>query len=107
VAYGNGVFVAVANGTDQVMTSTDNGVTWTAGIAASDNYWTSVTYGNGVFVAVSYDGASQVMTSTDGVTWTARTAASVSGWFSVAYGNGVFVAVAATNQVMTSSLVTS
>jgi hypothetical protein len=106
VAYGNGVFVAVASsGTSRVMTSTNNGETWTARSAAAANSWRSVTYGNGVFVAVASDGTNQVMTSTDGETWTAGTASEASFWSSVAYGNGVFVAVATfgTNRVMTST----
>ncbi|MBU6329729.1 MAG: fibronectin type III domain-containing protein [Acidobacteria bacterium] len=105
VAYGNGVFVAVADsGTNRVMTSPD-GVTWTARTASEANNWSSVAYGNGVFVAVAGNGTNRVMTSSDGVTWTARTAAAANAWKSVAYGNGVFVAVAdnGTNRVMTSS----
>ena len=108
VAYGNGVFVAVAaSGTNQVMTSSDNGVTWVARTAAEVNVWGSVAYGNGVFVAVSQNGTNQVMTSSDnGETWVARAAAEDNSWQSVAYGNGVFFAVAfgtSQNQVMTSS----
>ena len=104
VAYGNGVFVAVAeDGASQVMTSPD-GVTWTARTAAAASSWDSVTYGNGVFVAVAYDGTNRVMTSPDGVTWTARSAAEANNWTSVTYGNGLFVAVAgdAASRAMTS-----
>ena len=54
VTYGNGLFVAVAysGSGNRVMTSPD-GITWTIGTSAADNYWTSVTYGNGIFVAVA------------------------------------------------------
>jgi hypothetical protein len=105
VAYGNGVFVAVASdGSSRVMTSTD-GETWTARTAAEANSWRSVVFGNGVFVAVASTGTNQVMTSTNGETWTARSAAGRNSWNSVVYGNGVFVAVAGsgTNRVMTST----
>jgi hypothetical protein len=104
VAYGNGLFVAVANnGTNRVMTSPD-GVTWIARSAAGANQWQSVTYGNGLFVAVSSTGTNRVMTSPDGVTWIARSAAEANEWRSVTYGNGLFVAVSddGTNRVMTS-----
>jgi hypothetical protein len=96
VAYGNGVWIAVArNGTNRVMRSTNGGMTWTAIAAAEQNSWRSVAYGNGVWVAVSGDGTNQVMRSTnDGVTWTAIAAAEQNLWQSVAYGNGVWIAVA-------------
>ena len=104
VAYGNGVFVAVARtGTNRVMTSPD-GVTWTTRTAAVQSGWYAVTYGNGLFVAVSENA---VMTSPDGVTWTARTSAIACDECEVrvTFGNGVFVAVASggTNRVMTST----
>jgi hypothetical protein len=107
VAYGNGLFVAVATSGagNRVMTSPD-GVTWTARTSAADNLWRSVAYGNGLFVAVAYSGTgNRVMTSPDGITWTARTSAADNEWMSVAYGNGLFVAVAQTgagDRVMTS-----
>jgi hypothetical protein len=107
VAYGDGVFVAVAiSGANRVMTSTNNGETWTARSASEANVWVSVAYGNGLFVAVSLIGTNLVMTSTNGETWTARSAAEANSWRSVTYANGVFVAVAGsgTNRVMTSGV---
>ncbi len=103
VAYGNGLWVAVAStGTgNRVMTSPD-GITWTIRTSAADNQWNSVAYGNGLFVAVA--GGNQVMTSPDGINWTIRTTPLDNFWLSVAHSNGRFVAVANTgtgNQVMT------
>ena len=66
VAYGNGLFVAVAyTGTgNRVMTSPD-GITWTSRTSAADNSWNSVAYGNGLFVAVASSGTgNRVMTAT-------------------------------------------
>jgi outer membrane protein OmpA-like peptidoglycan-associated protein len=66
VTYGRGVFLALAafGDTERMMTSTDNGQTWT-GRFAPLRYWRSIAFGNGVFVAVSYDGGSrQIMRST-------------------------------------------
>ncbi len=102
VTYGNGLFVALTNGS-AVMTSID-GINWTARTAPQSNNWGSITYGNGLFVAVSQNGTNRVMTSPDGITWTLRNATEANQWRSVTYGNGLFVAVASngTNRVMTS-----
>ena len=105
IAYGNGVYVAVAESGDgqRVMTSSD-GVTWTLRTPLTEALsWKSVTFGAGLFVAVS-DG-NDVMTSPDGITWTRRTPASRISWWSVTFGGGQFVAVARLgdgNRVMTS-----
>lgn len=108
IAYGNGIFVAVADGGDgqRVMTS-ENGVDWILHTPiAGDLSWKSITFGNGLFVAVAYTGAgNRVMTSTDGITWTSRTPSSSISWWSVTFGNGLFVAVSnggVGNRVMTS-----
>ncbi len=109
VAFGNGVFVAITDRdvTNQVMRSTDNGVSWTAVASpATRKGWQSVTYGAGKFVAVAITGTGQrVMTSDDdGQTWTLRDTPADNNWYSVSYGNGLFVAVAdsGTDLVMTS-----
>lgn len=108
VAYGNGLFVAVAeSGTgNRVMTSPD-GITWTSRTSAADNDWSSVTFGNGLFVAVAGSGSgNRVMTSLDGINWSIRTSTADVIWRSVTYGNGLFVAVGGRpgvgNLVMTS-----
>jgi len=107
IAYGNGLFVAVAySGTgNRVMTSPD-GINWTTRTPAADRNWFDITYGNGLFVAVASSGTGdRVMTSPDGITWTIRTSAADNNWDSVTYGNGLFVAVAHSgtgNRVMTS-----
>ena len=112
VAYGGGVFVAVARaitGTQYVVTSPD-GVTWTPRIEAELNQWYSVIYGDGAFIVVSLalggGGQSRVMTSTDGgITWVSRKANIANQWSSVVYGNDMFVAVSrdGANRVMTST----
>jgi hypothetical protein len=106
VAYGDGVWVAVAfEGDDRVMRSTDNGATWTAVEVPEKNSWFSVAYGGGVFVAVSEDGENRVIRSEDnGETWESVQAAAEIEWCSIAYGRGVWVAVSRTgdNQIMRS-----
>ncbi len=92
VAYGNGVFVAVA-WSSGVTYSTD-GSTWTSANLPNSARWYSVTYGNGMFVAVA-NSSSEAAYSTNGSTWTvASLPGSAALWNSVTYGNGVFVAVA-------------
>ena len=73
--------------TSRVMTSDDNGTTWTYRTAAQDYKWESVTYGDGVWVAVSSSGTgNRVMTSPDGITWTSRNSIGDFEWVSVSYG---------------------
>lgn len=107
IAYGNGVFVAVAStGTGNRVMTSPNGITWTSRTSAADNNWMAVAFGGGLFVAVANSGTgNRVMTSPNGITWTARTSAADNDWRGVTYGNGLFVAVGATgtgNRVMTS-----
>ena len=96
--------------TDQIMTSTDGGVTWTVtDTGASVNDWKSICWANtlGLFVAVA-DGAgtARVITSPDGATWTQRTDSATNTWKSICWSEdlGLLVAVAAagTNRCMTS-----
>ena len=91
VAYGNGIFVAVARNGGSA-TSPD-GITWTVNAAVSGNpNFSTVTFGGGKFVAdtdtyVTY-------TSSNGVTWTQGSSISSSPIFrSMTYGNATYVAV--------------
>lgn len=103
MAYGNGLFVAVAeNGTgNRVMTSPD-GITWTSRTSAADNGWDEIIYTGDLFVAVATSGpGSRVMTSPDGITWTLRASANDSAtWAALAYGNNR-IAAAANNVAQT------
>lgn len=102
---GNSTYVAVAtSGTNQIMRSSDNGLSWTSQPALEANSWIGVTYGNGLFVAVASTGTHRVMTSPDGITWTLVTAPGTGSWRDITYGNGLFVAVSNTSggSVMTS-----
>lgn len=109
VAFGNDIYVAVAeSGTNRIMTSPD-GVAWTARAAPGGSVlWRGLTFGNDTFVAVGerVGSTSNVMTSTDGISWLLRSSAFNSPINAVTFGNGVFVAVAGSvsvnTQVMTS-----
>lgn len=89
IAFGNGMFVAVADFGTHAASSPD-GITWTARTLPWWGQWKSVAYGNGMFVAVSHlDGVAA--TSLDGITWTLHS--SGYDWSSITYGNGVFAVV--------------
>lgn len=97
IAYGNGIFVAVAlSGTNRTMRSIDDGVTWTRYESSGEsNEWIYVAYGNGLFVAVARSGTRVTMKSVDGITWQGiAEPTGTSTWKCVTYGNEVFVAVA-------------
>ena len=70
VAYGNGVFVAVAYEPyeNQVMYSLD-GENWQLTASAEIRSWNTLTYGNDKFVVLPFDNSNRVMYSFDGVTW--------------------------------------
>ncbi len=91
VAFGNGVFVAIANGSAAVAVSSD-GINWTQGSLPSSAAWISIAFGNGVFVAVA-SGSSSAAVSSDGVNWTSTLLPASSSWISITFGNGVFVAI--------------
>ena len=97
VAYGGGVFVAVAgesggSRSDKAAYSTDGGKTWTAATMPSSAYWECAAYGGGSFVAIEfpYSGSSssdktKAAYSTDGgQTWTASKLPSSGRWESEA-----------------------
>lgn len=112
IAYGNGRFVAVSQGTvgdDSVMTSTD-GVTWSlvaTGFAGES--WTAITYAGALFVAVGDGGGAgpSIMTSPNGIVWAARAAPDPGiTWGGIGYGNGMFVAVSVGGATGTTALST-
>jgi len=113
LTYGNGRWVAVANGT--ATSTTTDALTWTPGTITSSN-WTSVCYGNSTFVAVA-SGTATSASSATGTAWTYSTLPSNTTWTSVAYGAwggtvspavsptyGIFVAVASGGTVAASSI---
>lgn len=91
-AYGNGVWVAVAQQSTRVISrSTDNGDTWTVDL----NQLVSLTnpqiaYGDGRFI-ISHALGFKVSTD-DGLTWTDMSSFPRSGYPHIMYGNGQFLA---------------
>jgi len=90
IAYGNGIFVITATGTDTVLYSSD-GLTFTQATMPSSQDWIRVAYGQGKFIAIADTGACAY--STDGQTWTAGGTFSSGTYKSLVYGNNRFLAV--------------
>lgn len=89
IAYGNGVFAAVAQGR---VAYSENGIDWTEiDLQNSGMCCYSVAFGNGKFVATGA-GYKDYYYSEDGINWTKGKLPLSGTWF-VAYGNGRFVAV--------------
>lgn len=96
IAYGKGVFVAIAEGDSASVDraySTDGGQTWTTEILGGGAK--TIAYGNDRFVVVAggYAGASETYISFDGVNWFLGSITPAN-WQRVSYGQGKFVAVA-------------
>ena len=93
VGYGDGKFVALAQGSTAAAYSTD-GITWTSVTLPVGGAWKSVVCGGGRFVAVSYDISCGTVYSDDGITWHAGNLPTdgTYKWEAITYGNGYFVA---------------
>ena len=106
---GAGTWIAVsANGTNRIMRSIDDGLTWTPIAAPEANTWNAIaTDGAGVWCAVSGTGTNRIMRSDDnGLTWTPILAAAANTWVSIdTDGAGVWCAVSndGANRVMRST----
>ena len=101
VCYGNGMFVAVADGKDiyggNIAAYSTDGINWIKTTLPANAKWQSVCYGNGKFVAVAFL-SSIAAYSIDGINWTQSTLPADSSWYSICYGNGKFVAISGLNK---------
>ncbi len=95
ICYGNGKYVAVANG--NISAYSTDGINWTQATLPSST-WLSVCYGNGKYVTVAYDTNISAY-STDGITWISSTLPSSQYWQSVCYGNDKYVTVAGNTNI--------
>jgi len=99
IAYGNGVFVAVARGSDTIAWSANNGASWSYnGFTFGDDDWVDLAYGNGVFVAISGSSHTIKYSTDNGNSWSEGTLdnsqdSTVNNWTQIQYGNGRFVAI--------------
>lgn len=67
-AYGNGVWVVSAFGTNAFAYSTNGGTSWSESTAPVSGNWCSLSFGDGRFVAIS-SGSTNVVYSEDGINW--------------------------------------
>ena len=97
---GNNRFLAIARGTNQLLTSL-TGAIWTASVLPTVGNWNDGVYGNGKFVIIATD-TDTVISSTNGTTWTSSTIpddtdggldSTTSVWSYITYGLGKYVAV--------------
>jgi hypothetical protein len=94
LAYGNGRFVGFRDVSgNQMIYSSNNGLTWTTASLPTSFACRAVTYGNGRFVAI---GSGNSLYSNDGITWVATSTAQNYSVAGVTYGNGRFVCVGIT-----------
>jgi hypothetical protein len=99
VAFGNDVFVAVQNGSNNTAISTD-GINWIAGGSLpSTGNWTSIAAGEitglWYFVAVQSGGTAAAYSTDNGVSWTSATLPSSGTWNSVTFYQDRFIAIRA------------
>jgi hypothetical protein len=79
IAYQNGLFCAVGNGTDSCAYSSDGGLTWAlSGSLSTSGTNNAVIAGNGVFLAFSTTQTNIIAISTDCVTWQVQIASNSS-----------------------------
>lgn len=95
VVYGNGVFVALDNGTAYAAYSS-NGIIWTE-FALPGGQYTYLSFVNGEFIAGSDSSYSKVAYSTNGSVWTAVSTPDPPGG-PVIYGDGVDMMISYSNE---------
>ena len=71
---GNGLWVAVGQGSSNIIATSPNGITWTGrgGNNLFDSGAFSVIYSNNTWIIGGYGSVNTIATSTDGITWTGR-----------------------------------
>lgn len=90
-AYIDGLFVAGGN-SGQIVTSTNNGITWTTQGPSNSNNWTAQTLctDNGIIVTGGSSGF--ISTSSNyGKSWISRTSGTSSAIMSIIFANGIYV----------------
>jgi len=93
IAYGGGTWVVVAENSNTIAYSTDNGSNWSTStaLAAGNTGWNSIAYGNNRFILANDNGNASIVYSVDNAeTWTSVTT-ETSGAQEIHYGQGVFL----------------
>jgi photosystem II stability/assembly factor-like uncharacterized protein len=96
----SGVIVAVGDEA-RILTSVDEGTSWTSVYYDPTSILYGVTYGNGTYVAVGHNGT--ILTSTYGTSWDNRTSGTSVDFLDVEYVNDFFISVSYSGTIITSS----
>ena len=100
IAYGNGLWVAVASNASSV--SSDNGLNWTTTTPIAElSFISGLSFGNGTFCATGTSG--NIATSTNGTSWSTVSVPTSSTIVDIVFGNQIFVALDGNGQIFTSS----
>ena len=103
VCAGNGIYLAVPNGTTSVVATSPDGILWTEQETPVPGNWSSIAFGHNMFVMTSY-GSQNIVLTKDGSTWAQALAPTFLKSFATAFGNGIFVSADyEDNLVLTSS----
>lgn len=91
IAYANGTFVAVGNDSKGgiILTSHDDGITWTTRISGFENSLSALAYGDGIII-VGATGGAILASSDNGITWRRQGTLSTKFQTGMAFGNGIF-----------------
>jgi hypothetical protein len=91
IAYGNGVFVIVADTNNQSAYSSD-GINWTSSSMPSALRWVSIAFGSNKFIAIEKE-TNKFASSSNGISWTLGNLPSSGNWNSITYNDNKFVIV--------------
>lgn len=107
LGFGNGVFMASAQSSTSVHTSTD-GITWTPRTitGAASATWSQPAYGNNRWVILGQGTSTGYYSADNGLTWTAASGVTAGNWSRIVWAGSRFIALDATNastKILTSS----
>lgn len=88
------VAVGIADGTDGLIVTSIDGLTWTERTNPSNINLNAIVYGNGCFIAVgnSSAGKAYIISSTDGINWDDRSFTTAYNLYALCYGFNKFIA---------------
>ena len=95
IAYGNDLFIAIANGGYIIARSAD-GVLWSSYTLPTSSVvsWSDIAYGNNYWVMIGNGSSVCLYSNSNGLSWKESIMPSVTSWTNATYGNGIFVAIA-------------
>ncbi|MDH5784413.1 MAG: hypothetical protein OEZ16_02255 [Chromatiales bacterium] len=100
VSYNGSRYVVIGN-VGAIISSDDDGVTWTERTSGTVNNLVQVLWDGVQFVAIGATGT--VLTSSDGVTWTPQTSGTVENLVQLRYDNGLYIAAGNNGAIITSN----